>query len=84
MQQLRDHRLDPVLSIVNDRIGGYKYLRLLAFNSMINAYEEMFCCTIYTSDGNSIKKVSSKKALFDFARKYGFKPDHVVIEDMLP
>ena len=46
-------------------------------------YDEMFSCAIHTSDGQSVKKVASKKTLFGFAKKYGFKPDNIVVNGMI-
>ena len=83
MQELMKMGFDPVLSVEEDSIENYRYLRLMAINSH-NEYDDMFCAVIYTSDGRNVKTVASKKTLYNFAKKYGFEPQNVVINGMLP
>ena len=75
---------DPVLSLERDRIEGYRFLKLMAFNRNTNRYDEILTSTIYNTGGMKVKKIATKKALYDFARKYKFEPYNVVIEGFLP
>ena len=83
MQQIEAHNLVPVLNVAHDKIENYRYLQLLALNKDSMEYDEMFSCAIHTSDGQSVKKVASKRTLFGFAKKYGFKPDNIVVNGMI-
>lgn len=83
MEEIRSFGYDPVLSLERDEIEGYRFLKLMAFNLKIERYDDMLTSVIYTT-GDNVKKIATKKALYNFARKYGFEPHNVIIEGFLP
>lgn len=74
----------PVLSLQKKTMDNKGNLVLMAYRESAFAYDTCWTSSIHTSSGQDFKTVASKKTLYNFAKKYGFEPEYVVINGMLP